>query len=145
MENNASNQEVPPTTESQAKDSVSEVIEGLKRHFAQQAADWRERERTVTPLQQEHIDRLRAYRARLSEAAEAYFKEQASSSQAKPKGESMNLVHVKLGGELGDGQPPFIPGPDDLERARSEWQEALGDRYLVVATHYLEDIVIYEL
>ena len=33
-----------------------------------------------------------------------------SHSQARPK----YVIHVKVGGEMGDGMPPFVPGPKEL-------------------------------
>lgn len=87
---NVSDEEVPPETEPEAKDSFSEALEELRKFFAQQAAEWRERERSVTPLQQEHLDRLRTWRRRLAEEAEAYFAKQAAADEAEPEGEPMN-------------------------------------------------------
>lgn len=55
------------------------------------------------------------------------------------------IAHVKLGiADMGEGQPPWIPGPEELEKARDEWQKALGDTYLVVATHYGTEIDFYD-
>lgn len=84
----ASNKEAPSTEgqgEPQAP-SFSDVLESLRGYLREEAAVSRARERALTPLQQEHVDRIRAYRTRLAEAAEAYFKEQAPSDQAKSKG-----------------------------------------------------------
>lgn len=54
------------------------------------------------------------------------------------------IVHVKLGGNFSDGQPPWIPGEPEIEAARQEWQEILGDDYLVIATHSFVEVIFYD-
>jgi hypothetical protein len=54
------------------------------------------------------------------------------------------LVHIKVGGEFGDGHPPWIPTDEELDQIRTDWQEILGDDFIVIATHYLVNIDLYE-
>lgn len=55
------------------------------------------------------------------------------------------IVHIKVGiANMGDGQPPFIPEPQVLEETRRRWQEALGDDFLVIATHFGEEAIFYD-
>jgi hypothetical protein len=55
------------------------------------------------------------------------------------------IVHVQMGiMDMGDGQPPWIPGPEEIEEARERWQKALGEDYLVVATHFGEEVAFYD-
>lgn len=58
-----------------------------------------------------------------------------SASKPSPK----RIVHVKVGGEFGDGQPPWIPGPNEIAEARQQWQTALGTDYLVIVTHHMTE------
>lgn len=87
---NASNEEIPPEAEPQTEESFSETLKSLRKYFAEQAAEWREGERHITPLQQEHIDRLRSYRIRLTDAAEAYFQKQATADEEKSEDQPMS-------------------------------------------------------
>lgn len=57
---------------------------------------------------------------------------------------SKALVHVRVGGDLGDGQPPFVGSPEECESYRAEFQEALGEEYVVVATHHMVEAIVYE-
>jgi hypothetical protein len=57
---------------------------------------------------------------------------------------SKTVVHVKVGGQFDDGQPPWIPGGPELENVRNEWQEALGDEYVVIATHSFVEAIFYD-
>jgi hypothetical protein len=90
---NASDEEVPleegPWTPEE--DEVNDVLESLRRHFADEARASREREQQLTPLQQEHIKWRAAYRERLAAEAEAYFRAhpeaQAQDGEAEQTGE----------------------------------------------------------
>lgn len=55
------------------------------------------------------------------------------------------IVHVRVGGDIGGDQPIFLPDVVQLESYRKELQEAFGEDYLVVATHCLVEIEIYDL
>lgn len=58
-----------------------------------------------------------------------------SHSSARPE----HIVHVKVGGDMGDGMPPFVPGPKELAEERARWQVALGPKYLVICTHHMTE------
>jgi hypothetical protein len=54
------------------------------------------------------------------------------------------IVHVQMGiMDMADGQA-WIPGPEEIEEARGRWQKALGEDYLVVATHFGEEVAFYD-
>lgn len=73
---NASNEEISSETESPETEahSISDILESLREHLAEEARRRRERERTPTKLQQEHIEWRTAYRERLATETEAYFR-----------------------------------------------------------------------
>lgn len=51
-----------------------------------------------------------------------------------------DILHIKVGGDLGDDQPPWIPGPDDLDYAGDLWKQATknaGIDVQVVVSHHL--------
>jgi hypothetical protein len=55
------------------------------------------------------------------------------------------IVHVKVGvQDMGDGQPPFIPERPVLDETAARWQAALGPDYLVIATHFGEEVDFYD-
>lgn len=56
-----------------------------------------------------------------------------------------DILHVKLGGEIGDGMPPWIPSDEDCEVHRQDWQDAikyLGLNVRVVVTHHLTELKV---
>lgn len=48
-----------------------------------------------------------------------------------------DILHVTVGGEFHDGQPPWIPSQEELEEARLVWAAAVPDNVRVIVTHYL--------
>jgi hypothetical protein len=59
-------------------------------------------------------------------------------------GTGKTIVHIKVGGDIGDGQPVFIPDQTVIDDFADQWQEALGDDYIVIATHHLVEAIIYD-
>lgn len=56
-----------------------------------------------------------------------------------------NVLHVKLGGNINDGQLDWIPGPKEIEAARDEWQQVvdnLGLNVKVIVTHHLTELKV---
>lgn len=48
-----------------------------------------------------------------------------------------DILHVSVGiQDLGDGQGPWIPGPDDIEEAQVFWKEIVGPDVKVATTHF---------
>jgi hypothetical protein len=49
---------------------------------------------------------------------------------------SGGILHVKVGlTNLGDGQGPWMPSPDDLESVRTEIEQAIPEGTTVIVTH----------
>lgn len=49
-----------------------------------------------------------------------------------------DILQIALGGDMGDGQPPWIPTEDDMEYARVYWNSFAPPYVKVVVTHYME-------
>ena len=49
-----------------------------------------------------------------------------------------DVLHIALGGDLGDGMPPWIPTQDDIDKTKAFWDTAVPDYVRVVVTHCLE-------
>jgi len=46
-----------------------------------------------------------------------------------------DLLHVKVGGDLEDGQGPWIPGPSELEEVRKAFDRTLPEGVRLIVTH----------
>lgn len=53
--------------------------------------------------------------------------------------EDGDILHIKVGGELGDGQPPYIPDPCELDNQKAYWEKLVPDNVRVIVTHHLVD------
>lgn len=72
----------------------------------------------------------------------------AIDSVALLKLEPGDILHVKVGvNDLGDGQGPWIPGPEEIQEARDLFADIVPKGVVVVATHYgvgLEQVKVPE-
>jgi len=120
------------------EEEVKDLLESLQRDFESASRERECRGGEPTPLQREHIEQRTAFKARLAEEAAK------TNRTLQQKREQMKyLVHVKVGGEMDAETMPFFPSAVELDAARQEWQDALGDDYLVIATHYLTEIEMW--
>ena len=55
-----------------------------------------------------------------------------------------DILHVKLGGEIGDGQPPWIPTPEDVQHCYDLWAQVLPTGTGLVVTHHLVDDTVIQ-
>lgn len=50
-----------------------------------------------------------------------------------------DILHISVGIlNMGDGQPPWIPGPEELGSAVAHWQKVVPEGVQVIATHFGE-------
>lgn len=72
--------------------------------------------------------------------------EQVQDEKAIPNTQSMtvkkgSVIHVKVGGEFSDGQPPFVPTQEDLRNVRDNMERAFPNNKVIV-THQFVDIYV---
>lgn len=48
-----------------------------------------------------------------------------------------DVLLVRLGGDLHDGKPPWIPSFDDMDDMRKRWEEVVPEGVQVLVTNYL--------
>jgi hypothetical protein len=49
-----------------------------------------------------------------------------------------DVLHVALGGDIGDGMPHWVPTEGELVYCYDEWQAAVPDFVTVIVTHHLQ-------
>lgn len=55
---------------------------------------------------------------------------------------SGDILHIKLGMDMGDGLRPWIPTPDDIAEAKKEWEAIVPDGVKVIVTHLGNEAVV---
>ncbi len=50
-----------------------------------------------------------------------------------------DLLHVTIGGDVGDDGEPWIPSMDCMERWRDDWARVLPEGVTIILTHHLVD------
>lgn len=55
-----------------------------------------------------------------------------------------DILHVTLGGDLGDDAPFYVPTVNDFEEAQQRWERAVPDGVKVIVTHALEQITVFK-
>jgi hypothetical protein len=53
-----------------------------------------------------------------------------------------DILHVALGGDLGDDLPPWIPSPEQIREEAAAWEAVVPEGVQVVVTHYLFKIEV---
>lgn len=54
-----------------------------------------------------------------------------------------DILHVRVGIiDMGDGQAPWIPSPDELDFFETQWAKVVPEGVKVVATHFGVDVTI---
>lgn len=53
-----------------------------------------------------------------------------------------DVLHITVGGDVGDGYPPWIPSPTELDQVREGWRKLLPEGVKAIVTHYLVNTTI---
>lgn len=51
-----------------------------------------------------------------------------------------DVLHIKVGGDIGCDMPPYIPTPEDLEAIKAEVENHLPEGVTAYVTHHLVEI-----